>query len=59
MNDEKFEKLCEPFCDNYCRFPYICTDEEQLETVCEACPIQELAEKAVKGEKDVNATDKT
>jgi hypothetical protein len=44
MNDEKYEKLCERFCDNYCRFPYICKDEKQLETVCESCPICKMAE---------------
>ncbi|MBO5019052.1 MAG: hypothetical protein J6D52_00150 [Clostridia bacterium] len=50
MNDQEYEKLVEPFCDSYCKFPYICKDEEQLETVCEACPIVKMAERTEKAE---------
>ncbi len=44
MTDEKYEKLCERFCDGYCKFPYICKTEEDLESKCESCPICEMAE---------------
>ena len=50
MNDQEYEKLVELFCDSYCKFPYICKDEEQLETVCEACPIVKMAERTEKAE---------
>ena len=44
MDKEKLEKLTGEFCDQYCRFPYICQDEEALETVCENCPMNGLFE---------------
>ena len=53
MNDQEYEKLVERFCDSYCKFPYICKDEEQLETVCTDCPIVKMAniiESEVEGE---------
>lgn len=56
MNDQEYEKLIEPFCDSYCKFPYICKDEEQLETVCESCPIVRLAEKIEKSETAITDT---
>ena len=46
MTEQEFEKTVEQFCDNYCKFPYICKDEEQLHAVCDCCPIVELAERA-------------
>ena len=42
MSDKEFEKFAERFCDGYCKFPYICKTQDQLKTVCESCPIQEL-----------------
>lgn len=40
-----FEKTVEQFCDRYCKYPYICADEEKLQEVCENCPICKLAER--------------
>ncbi len=40
-----FEKTVEQFCDKYCKYPYICADEEKLQEVCENCPICKLAER--------------
>lgn len=51
MNDQEYEKLVEPFCDSYCKFPYICNDEEQLETVCAGCPIVKMADRTERAEK--------
>lgn len=51
MNDQEYEKLVEPFCDSYCKFPYICKDEEQLETVCAGCPIVKMADRTERAEK--------
>lgn len=48
MNDQEYEKLVERFCNSYCKFPYICKDEEQLETVCESCPIVKMANRIEK-----------
>lgn len=48
MNDQEYEKLVERFCDSYCKFPYICKDEEQLETVCADCPIVKMANRTEK-----------
>lgn len=44
MNKEELEKVTGEFCDKYCRFPYICADEESLDTVCEGCPMNKLFE---------------
>lgn len=48
MNEQEYEKLVEKFCDSYCKFPYICKDEEQLETVCADCPIVKMANRIEK-----------
>lgn len=44
MTDAEFEKTVEQFCDGYCKFPYICKDEEQLHSKCDCCPIVKLVE---------------
>lgn len=56
MNNPEYEKLVERFCDGYCKFPYICKDEEQLETVCEACPIVKMADRIKKFEEVISKT---
>ena len=43
MSDEKYEKLCERFCDGYCKFPYICKTEDEFDSKCADCPICEMA----------------
>lgn len=42
MNKTDFENTAERFCDGYCKFPYICRREEELEAKCENCPLTEL-----------------
>ena len=42
MTKQKLEEITGKFCDKYCRFPYICGNEKQLETVCDSCPMNEL-----------------
>ena len=44
MSDVEFEALVEPFCDNYCRYPRICRDQDKLEEKCEECPICKIVE---------------
>lgn len=37
------EKIQSEMCDGYCRKPFECTEEE-LESVCERCPLLKLKE---------------
>lgn len=46
---ERAERLAGRICDRYCLFPRVCTSQEKLDTVCKACPINELINMA-KGE---------
>lgn len=52
MTEQEFEKTVKRFCDGYCKFPYICKDEEQLHAVCDCCPVVELVEQIDGGAKD-------
>lgn len=37
------EKVAEQFCDNYCRFPRECRDEDELqEKHCDSCALIQL-----------------
>lgn len=40
-----FEKEVETFCDNYCKFPEVCREQEELEEKCNNCPIVKLVER--------------
>lgn len=44
MDKERLEELTGEFCDRYCKYPYVCTDEETLDTVCEDCPMNRMVE---------------
>lgn len=44
MTTQEFESLREKFCDNYCKYPYICETEEEIDGICDKCPLNELAE---------------
>ncbi len=48
MTNEELEKIVEPFCDNYCKYPRICEEQEELEEKCDKCPICKLAERIEK-----------
>ena len=39
-----YEETVEQFCDNYCKYPLTCADEDALAEKCDACPICKLAE---------------
>jgi hypothetical protein len=45
MSDVEFERLVEPFCDGYCRYPIECASQDDLEEKCESCPIVALVER--------------
>lgn len=38
------EEMCELMCDNYCRYPEETRDQEELDTICESCPLSKLQE---------------
>jgi hypothetical protein len=48
MNRFEFEEIIEEFCDDYCKFPSICNEEELMKR-CENCPICILLESEVQG----------
>lgn len=44
MNDVNFETLIESFCDNYCRYPRICRDQNKSKEKCKECPTCRIIE---------------
>ena len=48
MSQQDLEALRERFCDGYCIYPYICENEEELDSYCDKCPLNELAEVIIK-----------
>ena len=42
MTEKELEELTGEFCDKYCKFPFVCTDEETLESACNVCPMNKL-----------------
>ena len=44
MNSEALEKINEKFCEKYCKFPQECKNQNELDIICEECPMNELAE---------------
>ena len=42
MDKQQLEEITGEFCDKYCKYPLVCTKQEQLDTVCEGCPMNEL-----------------
>ena len=53
MGEADFESFAERFCDGYCKFPYICETQEEMETICDSCPLKELEELIEKSSGDV------
>ena len=45
MSAIDFEEIVEEFCDDYCKFPFTCSNEEDLRERCEQCPIVKLVER--------------
>ncbi len=44
MLEQELEAMRQVFCDNYCKYPYICESEEHMEGICDECPLNKLAE---------------
>jgi len=38
------EEMCELMCDNYCRYPDTVASQEELDDICESCPLNDLQE---------------
>lgn len=44
MLEQELEAMRQVFCDKYCKYPYICESEEEIDGICEECPLNKLAE---------------
>ncbi len=44
MDTERLEKITDKFCNRYCKYPHIAKEQEQLDDICEDCPMNELFE---------------
>ena len=40
--DSKMEEIRESICDNYCKYPGECFDEDDLTDKCNECPLNKL-----------------
>lgn len=38
------EELAERICEEYCRWPQECKEQDELDEKCEACPLNRLVE---------------
>lgn len=44
MDKKTLEELTGEFCDNYCKYPNSCSSEDELDIVCEQCPMNRMVE---------------
>jgi len=44
MNSKELQKITEEFCDRYCKYPFICSKQDDLDAICEECPMNKLFE---------------
>lgn len=44
MDKQRLEEITEQFCDGYCRYARECTDQDELDAVCDSCPMNHLFE---------------
>ena len=44
MNSEALEKITEKFCEKSCKFSQECEDQNELDDICDECPMNELTE---------------
>lgn len=40
MVEDRIEAIMTQICDDYCRWPYLETDQESMTDRCDACPIE-------------------
>lgn len=44
MDSERLEKITGEFCDKYCKYPCKTKNQDELDEICESCPMNELAD---------------
>lgn len=44
VDEKRLEKLTEKFCDKYCKFAREIKNQDELDEICESCPMNELAD---------------
>lgn len=42
MKKNDIEKIIEDMCDNYCKMPFVCKTQDELDAVCNDCPLTKL-----------------
>lgn len=48
MNEQAFEAVMEAVCDR-CHWPYVMTDQDALDSVCENCPAEKKIRAVMEG----------
>jgi len=42
-DQDRIEQLCSELCDKFCKYPHeVYDDEQDINTVCESCPLNEI-----------------
>lgn len=44
MLEQELEAIREVFCDKFCKYPFICKTQDEIDDICEECPLNKLAE---------------
>lgn len=44
MLEQELEAIRQVFCDEYCKYPLICKTQDEMDGICEECPLSKLAE---------------
>lgn len=44
MDSQRLEKITEKFCDNYCKHADTVGNQDELDDICDKCPMNELFE---------------
>ena len=44
MVEDKIAELTEKFCYNYCKYPGTCSNQDELDQVCDECPMNRVVE---------------
>ena len=44
LDSERLEKITGEFCDRYCKYPCKTKNQDELDEICESCPMNELAD---------------
>lgn len=39
---EQLERIKYQICDGYCKYPYQCEGQKELDTICKSCPLNRI-----------------